>query len=550
MLQQSADTSAHLGRATQSLKVGTPALHERTPAPLNASDEIRLTASRGAPRPLVTLEEPANQTNAPDFVARSSSFDTSVPIERRSRKLLATTLSRFGRLISRFGRLISHFAQELEINGWRVAFRSTGALAESYVRSRWAWGRQRLSAALAHTRNRVVSMLPMPSRRGVLFIGYVEACLGLAQSLRGLISAAADRHVEFAIRPFRVGVETRIIEGFMPEKFDLKHRYDINVIEVSADQVPTVFKTVDSRQLAASYNVLRTYWELPKAPQQWGPMLKGIDEIWAPNEFVRNAFKEIFSGPISIVPPCVSTEGANYPDAAEFGMESGRFYFLFSFDFFSSHHRKNPLGVLKTFELAFPDLKENVGLIIKSTGSDAYQMAREPHETDIWKQFRASLEKDPRIRIVHDTMSRQRMLGLIRACDCYVSLHRAEGFGLGMAEAMSFGKAVVGTDYSGSTDFLSADTGFPVAYRLRAVKPGEYVWPEGQVWAEPNIDSAVAMFRLAFSDVNVRTLRAAAGKALVDRKYSKAAVGAAVEERVKEISLLRAGGRRSATSPG
>jgi glycosyltransferase involved in cell wall biosynthesis len=383
-------------------------------------------------------------------------------------------------------------------------------------------------------------MLPMPSRRGVLFIGYVEACLGLAQSLRGLISAAADRHIQFGIRPFRVGVETRLIEPFMPEKFDMKHRYDINVIEVSPDQVPTVFSTIDSRQLAQSYNVLRTYWELPKAPHEWGRMLKGIDEIWAPNEFVRNAFKEIFSGPITIIPPCVCTEEADYPDAADFGIERGRFYFLFSFDFYSSHHRKNPLGVLKAFQLAFPDSQENVGLIIKSTGSDAYLTAREPHETAVGEQFRASIEKDPRIRIVHDTMSRQRMLGLIRACDCYVSLHRAEGFGLGMAEAMSFGKAVIGTDYSGSTDFLSAETGFPVAYHLRSVKPGEYFWLEDQVWAEPNIDSAVAMFRLAFRDVKTRTSRAAAGKALVDRKYSKAAVGAAVEERIKEISLRRA----------
>jgi glycosyltransferase involved in cell wall biosynthesis len=327
----------------------------------------------------------------------------------------------------------------------------------------------------------------MPRRQGVLFIGYVEACLGLAQSLRGLISAAADRHIPFGIRPFRVGVETRILEQFMLEKFDLKHRYDINVIEVAADQVPTVFKTIDSRQLTASYNVLRTYWELPKAPREWGPMLKGIDEMWAPNEFVRNAFKGIFSGPITMIPPCVSTDEPHYPDAVEFGMESGRFYFLFSFDFYSSHHRKNPLGVLDTFQLAFPDLNENVGLIIKSTGFDAYQTAtRDAYELDIGRQFRAAVGKDPRIRIVHDTMSRQKMLGLIRACDCYVSLHRAEGFGLGMAEAMSFGKAVIGTDYSGSTDFLSAETGFPVAYDLRAVKPGEYFWTEDQVWAEPN----------------------------------------------------------------
>jgi len=193
-------------------------------------------------------------------------------------------------------------------------------------------------------------------------------------------------------------------------------------------------------------------------------------------------------------------------------------------------------------------LNENVGLIIRSTGSETYRMSSEPHQTEIGKQFAASIAKDPRISMIHGTMSRHRMLGLIRSCDCYVSLHRAEGFGLGMAEAMSFGKVVIGTDYSGSTDFLSAETGFPVAYHLRSVEPGEYFWPENQVWAEPNMDSAVAMFRLAFTDVDARTRRAAAGKALVDRKYSKAAVGAAVEGRIEEISLQRAASASAARS--
>jgi hypothetical protein len=101
---------------------------------------------------------------------------------------------------------------------------------------------------------------------------------------------------------------------------------------------------------------------------------------------------------------------------------------------------------------------------------------------------------------------------------------------------MSFGRVVTGTDYSGSTDFLSVETGFPVAYDLLSVRPDEYLWAEDQVWAEPNIDSAITAFRLAFNDVNARNRKAATGKALVDRKYSKAAVGAALEERIDKVS--------------
>jgi hypothetical protein len=83
----------------------------------------------------------------------------------------------------------------------------------------------------------------------------------------------------------------------------------------------------------------------------------------------------------TIIPPRVATQEVDYPRPAEFGIESGRFYFLFSFDFYSFPHRKNPLGVLNAFRMAFPDLNENVGLIIKSTGSEA-------HQADVWKEGR------------------------------------------------------------------------------------------------------------------------------------------------------------------
>ncbi|PIO43456.1 glycosyltransferase [Phyllobacterium zundukense] len=373
---------------------------------------------------------------------------------------------------------------------------------------------------------------PLPRRKGILFIGYVQAGLGLAESLRGMIRAAANRGLEFGIYPYRVGVESRIVGDFMPELYDHKHRYDINIIELAVDQVPMVFRSVDPRHLAGSYNILRTYWELSKAPQEWAAMLHGIDEIWAPNQFVYDAFKDIFTGPITIIPPCVIIEDADYPDRAALGMDSGRFYFLFSFDYYSSPYRKNPLGVLEAFQTAFPDPKENVGLILKSTGA-------ETHHPEIKERIRFAAEADARIRVIDRTMERNEVLGLIRACDCYVSLHRAEGFGLGMVEAMSFGNVVIATNYSGSTDFLSEDTGYPVAYELRPIEPNEYVWAKDQFWAEPNLESAVKAFRLAFTDTCVRERKAAAGKILVGRKYGMASVGAEVEKRLNEITSIR-----------
>ncbi len=358
-------------------------------------------------------------------------------------------------MFKRLANLLNNFTEKREHRGSLSAVRS-------FVWSRLCKIRQTIVQTFK--RYLLEPLRPFPHRRGVLFVGYVQAGLGLAKSLRGMIVAAANQGLEFGIYPYRVGVESRIIGDFMPERYDRQHRYDINVIEVAADQVPTVFRSIDPRHMAGSYNILRTYWELPKAPQEWAPMLRGIDEIWAPNQFVCDAFRDIFSGKITIIPPCVIIERADYPDRVALELQDTRFYFLFSFDYYSSPYRKNPLGVLEAFQTAFPDQNENVGLIIKSTGA-------ETHHPEIKEKIRVAAEADTRITIIDRTMSRNEVLGLIRACDCYVSLHRAEGFGLGMVEAMSFGNIVIGTDYSGSTDFLSQETGFPVGFKLTTVKP-------------------------------------------------------------------------------
>ena len=378
----------------------------------------------------------------------------------------------------------------------------------------------------------LVPLRPFSRKDGILFIGYVEAGLGLGESLRGMISAAVARKFRFAIYPFRVGVESRIVGQFMPERYDIQHRYDINVIEVAADQLPVVFGSIDPRILEGSYNILRTYWELSKAPPEWSAMLAGIDEIWVPNQFVRGAFKHVFQGPITVIPPCVVVTEECLPDRSRFELDPNRFYFLFSFDYYSSPYRKNPLAVLDAFRQAFPNGDENVGLVIKSTSSEA-------HHPDIKEKIVREMATDPRIRVFDETFSRKEILGLIRVCDCYVSLHRAEGFGLGMVEAMSFGNVVIGTDYSGSTDFLSDRTGFPIAFDLEPIKNGQYSWAAGQEWASPNLESAVIAFRQAYLDKEGRSDRAQAGRILVTAKYSKVAVGSAMEERINEIGQAR-----------
>lgn len=440
------------------------------------------------------------------------------------------------RQLRRASELASRFADDLERFGVRHAVGKTSRRIKTFMRKRLPARFSKLGGIVGHTPQSVGRPGAIVQKPGVLFLGYVEAGLGLGESLRGLVRAYSTGTKPFGVYPFREGVETRLIGEFMPETYDTTSAYDVTVLEIATDQVPVVYENLDHRLLADTYVVLRTYWELPAAPAVWKPMLSKVREVWAPNTYVANAFREIFAGPIVVVPPCVEPETTDLPSRVEFGLEDGRFYFLFSFDYYSFPTRKNPEAVIAAFQRAFPDAAERVGLIVKSTGAP-------DHYPEIKRSMLAAAEADSRIRILDTQMARREIHGLINACDCYVSLHRAEGFGFGMAEAMYFGRPVIATAFSGNADFVTEETAFPVSFTLRPVAADEYVWPAGQVWAEPDLASAVEAFQTVYRDEDTRRRRAAAGSAFVREYYGPAAVRGIAEARVAAITEAQHGAR-------
>lgn len=446
--------------------------------------------------------------------------------------------------IRRGGFLATFFADRLEQAGWKYALSASSKhLVGPYFRARGQWIKGRLPGqrqaqhgALATPTPIRVSTQPKAVREGVRFIGYVEGALGLGQSLRANMTAAETAGMDFAIYPFRKGIETRMIGPFMPHRYDFEQPYEVNVILVACDQLPAVYSSLDPALLSQSYNILCPYWELPRAPEAWREYLAQIHEIWAPNAFIAKAFSHIFDGPIVIVPAAMDDTGSDHPARAHYGLDEGRFYFMFSFDYFSSPARKNPLGVLRAFREAFPRGDENVGLVIKSVGAP-------DHFREIKSEIAEAIERDPRIKLFDENMPRDEMLGLIHASDSYVSLHRAEGFGLGMAEALTFGRIVIGTDFSGNQDFLSEETGYPVPYRLRPLQPDEYHWSEGQSWAEPDHDAAVRIMRIVAANPAEGLRRGKAGQDRVLQRYSPVPVGESMRERLDVLFAERRKGK-------
>ncbi len=414
----------------------------------------------------------------------------------------------------------------------RALKRGVERLGQSMTGARWARRRARWSARYILARTWLSTHLPLPPRRGVRFLGYVEGSLGLGHTLRTQIRAYAQYSRRFSIYPFRLGIERRMIGPYLPEHYDLFRRYEVTVLDLATDQLPHLYGHISQMLLRDSYVVLRTFWELPAAPQAWAPLLEPIDEIWVPNSFVGDAFRPIFSGAIHVVPPCVDVTDGPFLERADLGLSPEAFYVLFSFDYHSSTARKNPLAVVRAFTEAFPQTNRDIRLIIKTIGDHTLHQAT--HDA-----LQQAAEADPRIHIIHQDIPRQQMVSLIRACDCYVSLHRSEGFGSGMAEALLFGRRVVGTNFSGNTDFLTEETGYPVEYDLVPVAPGDYSWSEGQVWAEPRHDSAVAALRAAYFDGPAADARAAAGAALIRSTYGVDAVGAAIAARIETLRAER-----------
>jgi glycosyltransferase involved in cell wall biosynthesis len=368
-----------------------------------------------------------------------------------------------------------------------------------------------------------------PLRPGALLVGYPKAETGVGQALRGLAQACREAAVPLGVFNFDLNVTARQADDSLSADITGSASHTCNLFCVNADQWPIVRRTPGEGFLARRYNILRPFWELARLPDAEALGLSGLQEIWAPTRFVAGAFKAAVSCPVEIIPVPVLVKPCAGLGREAFGLPNGRFLFLFFFDFASFITRKNPEDIVAAFRRAFPDAAANVGLVIKAHGTGAFEDRR------AWLAEQAA---DPRIVVLDRTMHRAEVDTLTSLADCFVSLHRSEGFGFGMAEAMALGKPVIGTDYSGNTDFLSETTGFPVSFRLVPVPSGTYPGYEDQVWAEPDLDEAAwLMRRVAAGEGNVAE-RVAAGRACMAENHSAAAVGRICRDRLERLGLI------------
>ena len=356
-------------------------------------------------------------------------------------------------------------------------------------------------------------------QNGVCLIGYLRSEIGLGQAARNLAYACDADQLPISFR--QVPLPGRENDAEFRTKCT-------NVPDRRATLLVTGLPSILDLQQEIGpgrVNILYPFWELARIPNDWLEVARRFDEIWAPSAFIARSFPPNFGRPVRLVPQPVRTSDVPAINSAAAG--SLRFYTYLDFDSHST--RKNSIAAIQAFRSAFPKAQRDVTLIVKARGGQ---------DSGMRERLRGVAAQDPRIEVIDRTLDRAQMDSLMQSCDVYISLHRSEGFGFGAAEALAAGKPVVSTDYGGTTDFITPETGYPIAYDLVALKRGDYPGWENQVWADPKMDATVDAFRAIYADPSAATAKAMRGRSLLHERFAPAVVGAQVRALLVNLGCL------------
>ena len=358
---------------------------------------------------------------------------------------------------------------------------ATSGVAEQEIPAAWLPGAEGLPR------------IPQPhdtDLAGVNLSGYFAAELGMGQGGRLLIEAVKTSGLPFSTLKSERTTSRQLAE-FSASDSDL--RYPINIAFVNADQFPFWVADVGPELLEGRYTIGVWAWEVAEFPDRFKEALDVVDEVWAISEFVRDAIAAKTSKPVFVFPlpiPLPKLDEIEPLDRGALGLSDEQ-YFLFVFDYLSILERKNPLATVEAFCLAFRD-GEGPSLVIKTINGELCRVERE--------RVRQACTGRSDIHLIEDYLSAGTLHSLMANAAAYVSLHRSEGYGLTMSEAMSLGRPVIATGYSGNLDFMNSENSLLVPFELVPVGPAAGPYPASTSWAQPDIRAAAAYLRRIVDD--------------------------------------------------
>ncbi|MBN1954764.1 MAG: glycosyltransferase [Anaerolineae bacterium] len=366
---------------------------------------------------------------------------------------------------------------------------------------------------------------PAPPRQlGVNVVGYLRDETGVGESARATIRALHEQQFPLA---------WTIVHSDHARQNDRSvlhlaqgHPYDINLFYVNADQIVTVHQELGADFFAGKYNIGYWAWELDRFPKEWRERFQYLDEVWVGSRFVQNTLAHVAPIPVLIMGVGMDRRPGSGVTPDVLGLPRDRFVFLFAFDMLSYIERKNPYAVVEAYRRAFgPDFSATT-LAIKVT-----RLAQFPEHAE---RLRSAVDSVSGL-LIDRYLDRAELDGLFECCHAYVSLHRSEGFGMTIAEAMCLGKPVIATDYSGNTDYMNVANSYPVAYRLVELEQDCGPYQQGERWADPDLDHAAAQMRHVFEHYDQALQKGRRAAADIAQWYGREAMARKMIDRFRMI---------------
>ncbi|WP_285164761.1 glycosyltransferase [Shewanella goraebulensis] len=328
---------------------------------------------------------------------------------------------------------------------------------------------------------------------GVNIVGYANSATGLGEDLRNLCLLFDENRIPYSVISLPHSADNSSTQRqFKPFKSG-RLVYPITLFCISPLAVSEVKEYYDGALFNSIYNVGILPWELPLWPKDSALELSCFDELWGVSEFCTQAFKGVVEN-VMTIPSIIDSSALVTAEQSSVSHQSALhkpvFRFLSIFDANSYLNRKNPISTIKAFLSVFKQ-NENVELVFKV---NAVERAEKQ-----WQEVELLCRGHNNIKFIFGIISTQNMMRLYQGCDCYISLHRSEGLGRPIAEAMLHEKVVIATNWSGSSDILNTEVGFPVDYKLVALSEEDYPHAEYCQWAEPSIDHAAFLMKQVVS---------------------------------------------------
>lgn len=388
-----------------------------------------------------------------------------------------------------------------------------------------AWFKSEFANRYPFTKNQLTATLapndrPTNLSSGVNVIGYAFGQLGIGEDARMATKSLIASGTSTTLINFAPGHNIPQREFSMSEYVRDDIVYDVNMFCLTAIETGRYFAKNGCRHFLNTFNIGYWPWELEEWPEEWQHLFSLVDEVWASS---MHTYKSVFSNspvPVKHVPMAVSIPDGSKLGRKDFGLPDNGKLFLFSFDLNSSANRKNPAACVEAFLMAFPyeEYPSSVGLVIKVHPPTDFNSE--------WEKLKSLRASDPRIYIIESTLDRNDLVALYKACDCFISLHRAEGFGRNLAESMLLETPVITTAYSGNLDYTNHTNAYMVNFRSILLKENDYPYGAGKFWAEPDIVQASKKMRNVVEDPEGYERIASNGRRQIELEYSFETVGA------------------------